>query len=162
MKRSPLWWKDLPCDEKQDLGEGGTQCIGPFVIHNFAQKHTTCKIRLAFLFCISICICQLRIRSQTHHYTTCICIFPICFHFLHCNCFPRLNQHQAVAGDHWAGVGVLVAAKEGAWLLRPSRAPEKVALIFMFETTFWGWRLIQWRGLLVQMCYEIWFPRNSW
>ena len=69
-----LWWKDLPCDEKQDLGEGGTQCIGPFVIHNFAQKHTTCKIRLAFLFCISICICQLRIRSQTHHYTTCICI----------------------------------------------------------------------------------------
>ena len=70
-----LWWKDLPCDEKQDLGEGGTQCIGPFVIHNFAQKHTTCKIRLAFLFCISICICQLRIRSQTQHYTTCICIF---------------------------------------------------------------------------------------
>ena len=58
-----------------------------------------------------------------------------------------------MAGDHWAGVGVLVAAKEGAWLLRPSRAPEKVALIFMFETmsTFWGWRLIQWRGLLVQM-----------
>ena len=46
----------------------------------------------------------------------------------------RLNHHQAVAGDHWAGVGVLVAAKEGAWLLRPSRAPEKVALVFMFDT----------------------------
>ena len=45
-----------------------------------------------------------------------------------------------MAGDHWAGVGVLVAAKEGAWLLRPSRAPEKVALIFVFDTksTFLG------------------------
>ena len=31
-----------------------------------------------------------------------------------------------MAGDHWAGVGVLVAAKEGAWLLKPTRAPEKV------------------------------------
>ena len=33
-----------------------------------------------------------------------------------------------MAGDHWAGVGVLVAAKEGAWLLKPTRAPEKVTL----------------------------------
>ena len=39
---------------------------------------------------------------------------------------------QAVAGDHWAGVGVLVAAKEGAWLLKPTRAPEKVSPVFVF------------------------------
>ena len=41
---------------------------------------------------------------------------------------PNLSNDaiQAVAGDHWAGVGVLVAAKEGAWLLKPTRAPEKV------------------------------------
>ena len=33
---------------------------------------------------------------------------------------------QVVAGEHWAGVGVLVSAREGAWLLHPNKAAQKV------------------------------------
>jgi len=39
--------------------------------------------------------------------------------------FPSL-QIQVVAGEHWAGVGVLVSAREGAWLLHPNKAAQKV------------------------------------
>ena len=41
-----------------------------------------------------------------------------------------------MAGDHWAGVGVLVAAKEGVWLLKPTKAPEKVGPVFVFAFVF--------------------------
>ena len=161
MKRSPLWWK---------AGSGGRWSAVYWSIchpqlrsetHNLQNK--TCISILYFHLYLSIAI--------GHKRNTILLVFVFlfsnCFHFKHCICFPRLNHHQAVAGDHWAGVGVLVAAKEGAWLLRPSRAPEKVALFFTLKTktTFWGWWLIEWQclwGLLDQMCYQIWFPRNTW
>ena len=157
MKRSSLWWK---------AGFGGRwNAVYWSICHPQLRSETH---NLQNKTCISILYFQLYLSIANS--VTNAPLYYLYLYFSHL--FPLLTlylfsttyHHQAVAGDHWAGVGVLVAAKEGAWLLRPSRAPEKVALIFMFETmsTFWGWRLIQWRGLLVQMCYEIWFPRNSW
>ena len=38
----------------------------------------------------------------------------------------EVEHVQVVAGEHWAGVGVLVCAREGAWLLNPNKAAQKV------------------------------------